>query len=393
MKRSHKLRFAPKRSLIAVLAAVGVATAVVGFPSSAEAVQNTQTSSAQMSSLTNFANGHHGLGVYQDSQNRAVVRLAKGASVPQGAPVTGVKYTFSRFTSEGLNKATDEALALHKLPGNYSVGAGYDPATDTLDVMADAPADKVAALTAALAVGYAGAVKVHNGTWTPTSGRFSDVKPFWGGDRIISANTGAQCTSGFSYKIGALYLGSTAAHCMGTGEYVYNATTSGSWGNYMGYVADRYPSIDFETLYESGDYYGNGIWTGGTATSTSSESVVGSLTPTSSMRNICISGTTTFNRCDKTVTYPNLFYCPAGGTCVSSADGFGMTGGMNRLPGDSGAPVFESVNGTAYALGTMSATYTESNGVQVSAATKVSSALSKLSSTYGATAQVYTIYN
>jgi hypothetical protein len=346
-----------------------------------------------MSSLTKFANGHHGLGVYQDSQNRAVVRLAKGASVPQGAPVTGVKYTFSRFTSEGLNKATDEALALHKLPGNYSVGAGYDAATDTLDVMPDAPADKVAALTAALAAGYGGAVKVDHGTWTPTAGRFSDIKPFWGGDRIISGSTGSQCTSGFTYKIGALYLGSTAGHCMGTGDNVYNATTSGGYGNYMGYVADRYPSIDFETLYDSGDYYGNGIWTGGTATSTSSESVVSTLDPTSSMRNICISGTTTFNRCDKTVTYPNLFYCPAGGTCVSSADGFGMTGGMNRLPGDSGAPVFESINSTAYAIGTMSATYTESSGRQVTCATRVSSALAKLTSTYHATARVYTPFN
>jgi len=305
--------------------------------------------------LDKIAKDHAALGVFGDASAPILV-LPAGTSADEQAQVTAqipadahatVKTSqFTRSTLDSLDKTvTDRQWAPDA--ATYGVSAQYDAQSDRLQVRSDAPDAALQQLSDA----HPGRLATSQSRMEPQNTRFADWSPFWGGNALIGATGGNQCTGGVAVKDwpgGDKLL--TSAHCYGWWVNVYNRNYSGgaNTNSYVGKVYKRDTDVDAEEL--SGTDYAPIIYTGGSQISGSHIRVFGKQ-PVYFGLQVCVSGAVSFNHCGHPISNGQINICwPGTDVCIKNNSGFvfekggtnfpSYNNGLETKPGDSGAPIY-----------------------------------------------------
>ncbi|WP_055534263.1 hypothetical protein [Streptomyces graminilatus] len=320
-------------------------------------------SSAQgtMDKLDKIADDHRALGVFGDASAPVVV-MPSGTSSDEEAAVNAelpsdshATVQISQFTKDALDALQKTVTDRKWAPDadTYGVAVAYDAVNDKVQVKSDAPDSALQQLSD----DHPGQIETSQSRLEPQNTRFADWSPFWGGDALIGANGGNQCTGGFMVvnRDGRHEL-VTAAHCYGWWNQVYNRTYNGGYGNAVGQVSKRDNTIDAEEIVDKD--YAPIIYTGGTQISGSSLRVFGKQPVYYGLR-VCVSGAVSFNHCGHPISQGEFNICWSGtDVCIKNNAGFVFeTGGNNfprynngpqTKPGDSGAPIYMTdYSGTA----------------------------------------------
>jgi hypothetical protein len=293
----------------------------------------------QFSQVDDYATKSGGLGVYYDTATgKYVVRMPHTAkaqparSVTVAGAETGVLP--SRTTKAELTsiRTVLENRQWKDGANKYSYAFHYDAQRDAMSVTTDAPAATMQPLLAK----YGSVLEAKYGDVSRDS-RQSDPAPHRGGASIT--NGSSVCTSGFTITSTARYM-VTAGHCFALGQRVFSTGGEQLWGT----VRSRpsFPYYDFEAV--GGGTYGSVIYRGGAAGTTilvsgASDPAVGAA--------YCRSGQTTYEQCSQVVTSLHAQFCDEAGCTVELIAYRGPDG----MGGDSGAPLFQYVNGTVQVRG------------------------------------------
>ncbi|WP_143569955.1 hypothetical protein [Streptomyces acidiscabies] len=305
--------------------------------------------------LDKIAQDHAALGVFGDASAPVLV-LPAGTSADEQAQVTAqvpadahATVKASQFTQADLDSlgktVTDRQWAPEA--GTYAVSTEYDAQSDKLRVRSDAPDSALQQLSDA----HPGQLETSQSRMEPQNTRFADWSPFWGGNALIGATGGGQCTGGVAVKDwpgGDKLL--TSAHCYGWWVNVYNRNYSGgaNSNSYVGKVYKRDTDVDAEEL--SGTDYAPIIYTGGSAISGSHVRVFGKQ-PVYFGLQVCVSGAVSFNHCGHPISNGQFNICWSGtDVCIKNNTGFvfekggtnfpNYNNGLETKPGDSGAPIY-----------------------------------------------------
>ena len=307
--------------------------------------------------LDKIADEHAALGVFGDASDPVVV-LPAGTSGDEQAAVTAelpvdshATVKISQFTKATLDDVTKTITDREWAPeaSTYGVATEYDAQSDKLRVRSDAPQDDLDKLSDA----HPGQLVTSQSRMEAQNTRFADWSPFWGGDALIGAMGGVNCTSGFavrSNRNGEHGL-VTAAHCYRYFNNIYNRSYNGGVGSdpkYVGQVKQRDNRIDAEVI--GGTDYAPLIYTGGYSISGSNARVFGKQPVWHGLR-VCVSGAVSFNHCGHPISNGQFNICwPGTDVCISNNAGFvfekGGTNypmynnGQETKPGDSGAPIY-----------------------------------------------------
>ncbi|MFJ9565092.1 hypothetical protein ACIRQQ_34285 [Streptomyces fuscichromogenes] len=347
-------------------------------PAAPSAAQPKAPSQTQWNKLNTVATSNNALGVFDGTDaSHPVLVLPSGTSAGEKTKVggeipAGVDATVrtSRFTKDKLDQV-QKAVTARKWSAEartYGVSVAYDGQTDQVEVDTDAPASAQEALRKA----YPGEVEVHSARLEPTSDRFDDATPFYGADALTGYN--ATCTAGFSVKTpnNVVYM-VTAAHCYGWNVNIYNRKLNDTAGAYFGKVYFRDTTHDAELI--GGSTYGYWLQTGGYASSTSQMFVHGKDSVVQG-KQVCLSGSLTFNHCGHPISQTSISMCYASiQICIQNGAGFHFDrGGTNApffnngtwaQPGDSGGPVYthDNTGSAAFIVGILSGRELDTSGV------------------------------
>ncbi|WP_148256518.1 hypothetical protein [Kribbella flavida] len=290
--------------------------------------------------VDDYATKAGGLGVYLDSTTgKYVVRMPRNAMASKAARsvrIAGAETVVqpSRTTQAELTaiRSTLESRQWTAGAKKYSYGFHYDAQGDVMSVTTNAPA----AVMKPLLAKYPSLVQAKYGDVGRASRR-SDPAPHRGGASITNG-TGV-CTSGFTITSTARYM-VTAGHCFTINQRVYSTGGGQLWGTVRN--RPRFPYYDFEAV--GGGSYGSVIYVGNATGRTilvsgASDPAVGAA--------YCRSGQTTFERCSQVVTSLHAQFCDESGCTVELI----AYRGPASSGGDSGAPLYQYVNGTVQIRG------------------------------------------
>jgi hypothetical protein len=293
----------------------------------------------QFSQIDDYATKTGGLGVYYDQgTGKYVIRMPRTAkaqaarSVKIAGAETGVQP--SRTTKAELTsiRSVLEGRQWKAEAKKYSYAFYYDAQRDAMSVTTNAPAATMQPLLAKY-----GPVLQTKYSDVSRDSRQSDPAPHRGGASIT--NGSSVCTSGFTITSTARYM-VTAGHCFSLGQRVSSTGGGQLWGT----VRNRpsFPYYDFEAI--GGSTYGSVIYRGGATGTTilvsgASDPAVGAA--------YCRSGQTTYEQCSQVVTSLHAQFCDDAGCTVELIAYRGPDG----QGGDSGAPLFQYVNGTVQIRG------------------------------------------
>lgn len=288
--------------------------------------------------VDDYARKVGGLGVYyEQSTGRYVVRMPRTAKASaRSLRIAGAEAAVkpSRTTQAELTaiRSTLENRQWRSDAKKYAYGFHYDAERDVMSVTTNAPAETMRPLLAK----YPTLVQAKYGSVGRAS-RQSDPAPHRGGASITNG-TGI-CTSGFTITSTARYM-VTAGHCFALGQRVYSTGGEQLWGTVRN--RPRFPYYDFEAV--GGGTYGSVIYVGGATGRTilvsgASDPAVGAA--------YCRSGQTTYERCSQVVTSLHAQFCDEAGCTVELIAYRGPAG----EGGDSGAPLYQYVNGTVQIRG------------------------------------------
>ncbi|MFM9611830.1 chymotrypsin family serine protease [Streptomyces niveiscabiei] len=305
--------------------------------------------------LDKVAKDHAALGVFGDP-GAPILVLPAGTSADEQAQATAqvpadahATVRTSQFTQADLDSlgrtVTDRQWAPDA--GTYAVSTEYDALSDKLRVRSDASESALQQLNDA----HPGQLETSQSRMEPQNTRFADWSPFWGGNALIGATGGGQCTGGVAVKD---YPGGdkllTSAHCYGWWVNVYNRNYSGgaNSNSYVGKVYKRNTDVDAEEL--SGTDYAPIIYTGGSQISGSHVRVFGKQ-PVYFGLQVCVSGAVSLNHCGHPISNGQFNICWSGtDVCIKNNSGFvfekggtnfpNYNNGLETKPGDSGAPIY-----------------------------------------------------
>lgn len=305
--------------------------------------------------LDKVAKDHAALGVFGDP-GAPILVLPAGTSADEQAQATAqvpadahATVKTSQFTQADLDSLGKTVTDRQWAPdaGTYAVSTEYDALSDKLRVRSDASDSALRQLNDA----HPGQLETSQSRMEPQNTRFADWSPFWGGNALIGATGGNQCTGGVAVKD---YPGGdkllTSAHCYGWWVNVYNRNYSGgaNSNSYVGKVYKRNTDVDAEEL--SGTDYAPIIYTGGSQISGSHIRVFGKQ-PVYFGLQVCVSGAVSFNHCGHPISNGQFNICWSGtDVCIKNNSGFvfekggtnfpNYNNGLETKPGDSGAPIY-----------------------------------------------------
>ncbi|WP_145804836.1 S1 family peptidase [Kribbella amoyensis] len=292
----------------------------------------------KFSQVDDYATKAGGLGVYLDkATGKYVVRMPRTAkatakSVRVAGAETGVQQ--SRTTEAELTAVRTELEGRQWKSGakKYSYGFHYDAQRDKVSVTTNAPA----AVMQPLLAKYPALLEAKYGN-VGRDTRQSDPAPHRGGASITNGTS--VCTSGFTITSTARYM-VTAGHCFAQGQRVYSSGGEQLWGTVRNRAS--FPYYDFEAI--GGGTYGSVIYVGNSTGRTilvsgASDPAVGAA--------YCRSGQTTYEKCSQVVTSLHAQFCDESG-CTPELISYEGPAGQG---GDSGAPMYQYVNGTVQIRG------------------------------------------
>jgi hypothetical protein len=182
--------------------------------------------------------------------------------------------------------------------------------------------------------------------------RLADSAPWWGGARILNAQLGAGCTSGFGVQnsYGSRFI-VTAGHCGGVGNDWYN----GNWTRYIGMAYSKHTAYDIMLIPTNA---GGRIYDGGVGTNEFSKDVVGAGQVFMGEW-LCTSGSVSGAVCGFVVNNFTFSYCGYAATgvwnCFSDLSTAPQKDGVVGVrSGDSGGPVFNLSGPNVIAKGVIS---------------------------------------
>lgn len=280
------------------------------------------------------------------------------------------KAAMTRLQAEALDEqfnADAQELIAEGFPlQSWGIGDGV-----TYHVEVEASASRGEAAVSSLQVGlsekYGPDIVVDSAPGDPRllSSRANDNVQWYGGD-FLNANRGtatqrtfASCTSGFPLTwpaTGNKYI-LTAGHCYVTGEQVYNGigNVAGGWStNLVGGVTNRSWNIgypDAELIAADGS---RAMWTGSSAAPTGTVTINTLVNPWRGMP-LCVDGAYEGEFCGMTVGDPD-HTVQAGGNSIAHQATLTSSNTQAVGDGDSGGPVYATIQGTTYGVGIISST-------------------------------------